>query len=215
MIHSLPSTRSGTTFCNQTLSLQNLAYALFGDNPHLMSILSLLHTTLLVGYFLMYVVFIIIAYRIRLLEPPKETKRKHGFKCCKFHHSRKKTRWMFKHRPVNFRKKRSVNCEHMCACCPSNFAFTSILNTDNRRAGRGSTHFDSYSSTMVCDNSDNIQVCNNLSIYVGPFKRFQITRLLLLEQKSTCRQELVLFDGRGEMSIQSGTSTSLIMCYSS
>ena len=56
-------------------------------------------------------------------------------------------------------------------CTPSSVGnpavFTTVLNIGKRMNERSSLSFDSDSSTVVCDNSTNVHVCNNIQSFVG------------------------------------------------
>ena len=49
------------------------------------------------------------------------------------------------------------------------FAFTTVLNIDDRLNSleRDLTTWDTNSSSMVCDNSANVHICNDLKMFVG------------------------------------------------
>ena len=49
-------------------------------------------------------------------------------------------------------------------------AFTAVLNIDERVRGKESVYFDTDSKSVVCDNSVNVHVCNQQSMYVGKLR---------------------------------------------
>ena len=50
-------------------------------------------------------------------------------------------------------------------------AFTSVLNVDERCLSRDTLHYETYSSTMVCDNSANVHICNRRKMFVGEIRK--------------------------------------------
>ncbi len=61
-----------------------------------------------------------------------------------------------------------------------NSGFTSMLNVDSRAQHIKSDHtqsFDSNSSSAVCDNSVNVHICNNCTMFVGeitPYDKMKV-----------------------------------------
>ena len=56
----------------------------------------------------------------------------------------------------------------------------SVLNIDEKVRGKDSQHFDTDSSVMVCDNSANVHVCNQRSMFVGdigPVKSYSVATI--------------------------------------
>ena len=64
-----------------------------------------------------------------------------------------------------------------------NSGFTSMLNVDNRAQRIKSDHtqsFDSNSSSVVCDNSVNVHICNNCTMFVGeitPYDKMKVVTI--------------------------------------
>ena len=53
----------------------------------------------------------------------------------------------------------------------SSSAFTTVLNVDERVCPRDLLPFDTDSTTMVCDNSANVHICNKRNMFVGEIKK--------------------------------------------
>ena len=50
-------------------------------------------------------------------------------------------------------------------------AFASVPNVDKRCRSRDTLHYDTYYSTMVCDNSANVQIYNRRNMFVGEIRK--------------------------------------------
>ena len=50
-------------------------------------------------------------------------------------------------------------------------AFASVPNVDERCRSRDTLHYDTDYSTMVCDNSANVHICNQRNIFVGEIRK--------------------------------------------
>ena len=61
----------------------------------------------------------------------------------------------------------AASCDACSSGVTSPAAFTTLLNIDKRTNKRSSLSFDSDSTTVVCDNSVNVHVCNSKQFFVG------------------------------------------------
>ncbi len=52
-------------------------------------------------------------------------------------------------------------------------AFSTVLNIDDLSTQRSTTHFDSDASSVICDNSANVHVCNDDNMFVGEIMSLQ------------------------------------------
>ena len=131
--------------------------------------------TLSLGASFMYFLGRLILYRIGYLKadkPPKIRRRRR----CKSHRRRYRRKNNYKkkrryHRPKKKKQRRCIRTDcHPCTSdTTSNVAFTTVFNVDERVARRNNETLshDSDSTTMVCDNSANVHICNNRSMFVG------------------------------------------------
>ena len=142
--------------------------AVFGNCDHLLSIIFWLYASCLFAASFFYFFARIFAFRFGFMKDETCCTKHKG---CLFYRQRKKTRWMFKRRkharssqsksPTRHRKSMPGYGQH---------AFTTVLNIDDRVRGRESVSFDTDSKSAVCDNSANVHVCNQRSMYVGEIK---------------------------------------------
>ena len=51
-------------------------------------------------------------------------------------------------------------------------ALTTVLNVDERVRTRDLLPYDTDSTTMVCDNSANVHICNKRNMFVGEIRKF-------------------------------------------
>ncbi len=84
--------------------------------------------------------------------------------CCQKRHHFHKTK--------NKRRRRRLYCHHRARLADYRFhAFSTVLNIDDKMSERNPLHFGSNSSSFVCDNSANVHICNDKSIFVGDISR--------------------------------------------
>ena len=87
---------------------------------------------------------------------------------------------------------RSIGCEASLNGTTHPAAFTTVLNIDKRTNERSSIVFDSDSSSVVCDNSANVHICNSRQSFIG-------------ELKSVTGHKVATIGGRGHAASGTGT----------
>ena len=59
----------------------------------------------------------------------------------------------------------------------SHFACATVFNIDERAERSGATKFDSDFTTIICDNSANVHVCNDLNCLKANWSRTELFKL--------------------------------------
>ena len=142
--------------------------AFIGDCDFLMSVIFWLYASCLFAMSFSYFFARIFAYRFGFIEgESRPTKQKRRL----FYKQRKKTRWMFKRRKYLPSEQRKSPTRHRKSLpATEQLVCTTVLNIDDRVRGKESVHFDTDSKSAVCDNSANVHVCNQKSMYVGELR---------------------------------------------
>ena len=91
--------------------------------------------------------------------------------------------------------------------------FTSVLNVDELCQSRDRIHYDTYYSTIVCDNSANFHICNRRNMFVVKSDKSQINKFLPLEAKDIILQASSQSNGYGVTTPENFTSFLLKMYY--
>ena len=91
--------------------------------------------------------------------------------------------------------------------------FTSVFNVDERCLSRDRIHYGTDSSTMVCDNSVNVHICNWRNMFVGEIRKFSNQQVATIGGKGHQFQASAQSNEYGLMTPENHTSTLLKMYY--
>ncbi len=98
----------------------------------------------------------IVVFKLGLLCYPPCSNSRHHKRHHRFHKSKSKRH---QHRP---------HCLHHILSTGCRFhAFSTVLNIDDKTSNQTPLHFDSNSSSFVCDNSANVHICNDKTMFIG------------------------------------------------
>ena len=131
-----------------------------------------LYATFLFGSSVCYFLWRILAYKCGWLQLPQlkgwrknRRKRQRGFyRQRRFERWRCRRRHCSRHSILNVRR---AGQEAASRSAAGSGVFTTVLNIDKRTNERSSLTFDTDSTTVVCDNSANVHVCNDKKSFVG------------------------------------------------
>ena len=87
----------------------------------------------------------------------------------------------------------------------NHFACATVFNIDERAERSGSTKFDSDSTNIICDNSANVHVCNDLNYFKCELVKDRFFKLQQLEVVTTEPMVLALLFGNRKMTMASFT----------
>ena len=142
-----------------------------------------------------YFTFRILAFRLGFLQHPKVRQKRDW-------HKRK-------------RKKKRLRTDQKQSTC-NGHVFATAFNIDQRAEKASSTRFDSDSSTIICDNSANVHICNDKNAFIGEIHTDKSCQVATIGVAVTiARWALAPFVGRGRMTMVSRTRMKSKMCSSS
>ena len=160
------------------ISIQDWSEDRFLEYPLICALLFWIYLTILFGFLVFYFLIRILRYKFGYLDLEDLSRRHSPCKKvpCQFQphhlptrriHTYRKSRWKRNiRRPSARQKKRStVNLIEIL----SPVAFTTVLNIDDcvNNLERDLATWDTDSSSMVCDNSANVHICNDRRMFVG------------------------------------------------
>ena len=87
----------------------------------------------------------------------------------------------------------------------SHFACATVFNIDERAERSGATKFNSDSTTIICDNSANVHMCNDLNCFKGELVKGRTFQVATLEVVIIEPMVLALLFGNGKMIMASFT----------
>ena len=100
--------------------------------------------------------------------------------------ARSRCKTIFKQNKYSRRKKVQfgITCSRLC----SSHAFSTALNIDDMVAQCAPLNFDSDASSIICDNSANVHICNQKSMFVGDILPLHSHTVANLEEQPTQHQ---------------------------
>ena len=155
-----------------------------------------IYSTCLLGLSVLYFLFRIISYKIGWIRyGHPQCKRKRG-RLKRWSHHRKIRRWRHRRKWKHYRRKGKRRLKQHCpphaTSSPSRFSdsmptvLATVLNVDERAQRtreNGMTAFDTDSATIVCDNSANVHICNERSMFVGELRPVPNTKVATIGGK--------------------------------
>ena len=141
----------------------------FGYYPHFLSVIFGAYSCSLFGFSVIYFLSRIVGYKLGFVRGPTYHKyfpRRRGSGKYYLRSIRyKKNRHRKKQRIKKERATRSPFVKSFSS------ALTTVLNVDKHIHTRDLLPYDTYSTTMVCDNSANVHMCNKQNMFVGEIRK--------------------------------------------
>ena len=183
---------SRTIIVKRTIHIWKTSLLIFGGFPTLDRVIFSWYANVLFTCSILYYLGQIISCRLGFICAPELTnqcmlkrsslRRKRGRHAChgrvKNLRSRKQRKWS--------RKNLLRRLSDVSTTSDAASAFTTVLNIDQRSrkmGGSGMFSFDSDSTTIVCDNSANVSICNTKSMYVGEMQHIHNTNVATIGGK--------------------------------
>ena len=143
---------------------------MFGSSAHSIKAIFSAYSLALFSCALIYFLARIIGYKIGVIKTLKHLSyRPRRRYPGKFYRRGYRSKNNLHHDKKGRRKKKEK--ERVKPMSSSLLGFTSVPNVDERCRSRDMLHFNTDSSTMVCDNSPNNHICNRRDMFVGEIKK--------------------------------------------
>ena len=141
----------------------------FGYYPHFLSAIFIAYSLSLLGFSVIYFLSRIVGYKLGFVRVPTYHKY-----CPRRRGSVKSYIRSIRYKKDRHRKKRRINNKRATRSpfvTLFSSALTTVLNDDKRVRPMDLLPYDTDSTTMVCDNSANIHICNKQNMFVGEIKK--------------------------------------------